>query len=284
MTVSASVAVTSPGGGTPSGTIAISDGGTGTGDTCTITLPSTSCMLTPSSGGTKALTASYSGDGSFATSGAPSASLTVNPSQPGTVLISSAATSVFGQSVTLTATITPATGGAIPKGSVTFCDGATTASDAACVGGTTLCPATTVVAGTGNASATCVAPSLSVATHALSAVYSGDGSNNKPSNAILSQIVNAANTTTTIGSLSAITLGNSVTVNVIVAAKAPGQGTPGGSVTVTDGSANCTATLNASSAGSCSLTPPAPAGNHSISAVYTATTNFATSTGTTTRS
>ncbi|MBR0344117.1 MAG: Ig-like domain repeat protein [Rudaea sp.] len=277
VTVNAQVTVTSPGSGTPTGTITIGDGGAQAGDNCTISLPATSCVLTPSTAGTKTLTAQYNGDGSFGASTAPSGSLVVNPSQPGTALTSSANPSVFGQSATLTATITPAAGGAIPTGAVTFCDGATSATDANCAGGTKLCAAVNVAAGSGSASAVCTVSTFGVATHSLSAVYAGDG-NNQPSNATLNQIVNAADTTTTLTPPSAINLGDSLTVQVSVAAKAPGTGTPAGSVTIHDGSASCSAALS-NGAGSCTLTPPAPAGTHNLSATYTATADFATSMG-----
>ena len=56
--VTAGVTVNSPGGGTPTGTIIVSDGAT----TCAITLPATSCNLPSTSVGVKTLTATYNGD------------------------------------------------------------------------------------------------------------------------------------------------------------------------------------------------------------------------------
>jgi hypothetical protein len=72
--VTAGVAVTAPGAGTPSGTIAISDGTSN----CVITLPATSCNLTPTSAGAKTLTATYGGDASFNSSVSAGAAHTVN--------------------------------------------------------------------------------------------------------------------------------------------------------------------------------------------------------------
>jgi hypothetical protein len=63
--VVASVAVVAPGAGTPTGSIAITDGGSG----CTIALPATSCAFTPTRAGMRTLTATYApADGNFAAS------------------------------------------------------------------------------------------------------------------------------------------------------------------------------------------------------------------------
>jgi len=56
------VQVEQPGAGTPTGTVAVSDG---VGDTCTITLPSQTCALTPTAPGTLTLVARYQGDANF---------------------------------------------------------------------------------------------------------------------------------------------------------------------------------------------------------------------------
>jgi hypothetical protein len=73
--VPASVAPSAPGAGAPTGTITVSDG---SGDTCTITLPATSCTLTVASAGTKAITAGYNGDVNFNASASAATSQTVN--------------------------------------------------------------------------------------------------------------------------------------------------------------------------------------------------------------
>ncbi|MBR0345620.1 MAG: Ig-like domain repeat protein, partial [Rudaea sp.] len=271
--VSAAVAVVAPGAGTLSGTIAVSDGGSGPGDTCTIVLPAMACSLTPSSAGAKALTATYTPDSVASanfTGSSASGSLTVAAAPSGMSLASSVNPSAFGENVVFTATVTPANGGVPPGGTVTFLDGAAP-----------LCPPTALLPGAASASVTCAAPALAVGNHPISASYSGDA-NNQPATATLAggQTVQAAATTTTITPLALITLGTGVAVQVTVAAQAPGAGTPSGTVVVSDGGVTCTATLSNGS-GSCTLTPKAPAGVHSISAVYTATANFAMSSGTT---
>ncbi|HQR10700.1 MAG TPA: Ig-like domain repeat protein [Casimicrobiaceae bacterium] len=108
--VTASVTVTPPGTGTPTGTVTISDGTAN----CTITLPATSCNLTPLSTGGKTLTASYGGSASFAASVSPGVAHTVNQ----TPSITSANNATFQAGVSGTFTVT-ATGAPLPVLSVT---------------------------------------------------------------------------------------------------------------------------------------------------------------------
>ncbi len=187
--VTATVAVGEPGAGTLSGSIAVSDGDSGTGDHCTITLPATSCPLTPSSAGSKTLTAVYSPDTAasvnFTGSSAKPLGLIVGAASPGMNLVSSVNPSTYGQSVTFTATVTPPAGGVIPTGSVVFSDGETL-----------LCAAVNLVAGTSNATAICTTSTLSVGTHVITARYAGDA-NNQSSSAVVSQVVNKADQTLT---------------------------------------------------------------------------------------
>jgi uncharacterized repeat protein (TIGR01451 family)/uncharacterized delta-60 repeat protein len=75
VTVSASVAVVSPGSGTPTGTINVTDGT----DSCTITLPATSCDVALGARGAHTLTASYAGDANF--TGSTSAGVTHHVNQ-----------------------------------------------------------------------------------------------------------------------------------------------------------------------------------------------------------
>ncbi len=58
ISVGATVSVVSPGWGPVTGTVTVSDGTA----SCTITLPATSCSLTPTTAGAKTITASYAGD------------------------------------------------------------------------------------------------------------------------------------------------------------------------------------------------------------------------------
>ena len=83
-----------------------------------------------------------------------------------TVVSSSANPSTSGQSVTLTATVAPTSGGGAPTGTVNFKDGGTTISG---------CGLQTV-GGSGPYTATCTTSALSVGSHTITGIYSGDTS------------------------------------------------------------------------------------------------------------
>ena len=183
VTVTATVAVTAPGAGTPTGTIAIG-GGVEPGERCTITLPATGCTLTPNSAGTRSLSAVYTpdaaADANFTGSSATAVTFVVNPAQAGATLISSVNPSRYGQGATFTATVTPTAGGVVPIGTVNFADGVTV-----------LCSNVTLAAGTNSATATCTNDTLNVGSHDIAVTYAGDA-NNQASSATLTQVVDKA--------------------------------------------------------------------------------------------
>ena len=73
-----------PGSGTPTGTVAISDGVDG----CTITLPASSCNWTPTTTGTRMVVATYSGDANFSGSVSPAkAHVVVSVAQQSTITV-----------------------------------------------------------------------------------------------------------------------------------------------------------------------------------------------------
>jgi hypothetical protein len=121
--------------------------------------------LTDPSVGTHAITAVYGGDANFASSQGTTSVVSTATSTGGTTgttpvtvaLTSSSATPTFGQSVTFTATLTPQ-GTTAPTGTIAFYDGTTR------LGTGTL---------TGDV-ATFTTTALAVATHSITAVYSGD--------------------------------------------------------------------------------------------------------------
>lgn len=154
--VTVGLAVTAPGAGTPTGTITVSDGSA----ICGIALPTTSCNLTPSSAGAKTLTAAYGGDAHFSGSNSAGVGHTVNPANGTTTLSSSANPSMVGKAVTLTASVF----GASPSGTVNFRDGNGS------IGG---CAAQLVVSG----QASCITSGLTLGSHNITAVYSGDAIN-----------------------------------------------------------------------------------------------------------
>ena len=180
--------------------------------------------------------------------------------------------SVFGQSVTFTATVNavaPASG--TPTGSVTFLDGSITLGTATLSSG---------------GKATLTTKVLPAGSDTITAVYSGDSNFTTSTSTALTQTVyQDATTTTVVSSASPSVYGQSVTFKATVNAVAPGSGTPTGSVTFTftflDGSTTQdTAPLN--SGGKATFTTKAlpVGGSYTITAVYGGDSNFTTSTST----
>jgi hypothetical protein len=191
------------------------------------------------------------------------------PAVTTTSLTSSANPSVFGQPVTLTATVSPAgSGGAQPGGTVAFFDGAQQIG-------------TGTLNGQSPDRATLAAPPFAVGSHTLTAVYAGSGGFTGSTSAALIQQVNQAHTATSLSATpSPSTFGRAVTLNAAVAPVAPGAGTPSGTVAFFDGSAQVgTAPL---AAGAASLsTATLSGGTHALKAVYQGDASFAGSTSAT---
>jgi hypothetical protein len=262
VTFTATVSANSPGSGTPTGPVTFSYGSTTLG---TVTLTGGSASFTTTSPmpvGGPTIKASYSGDTNFKASTGTLAQ-TVNQDGTTTALVSSANPSVYGQSVTFTATVTAnAPGSGTPTGSVTFTNGSTTLGTVALSGGT----------------ASYSTAKLATGLDAITATYDGSTSF-IISGASLNQTVDQdASSATVSSSLNPSVYGQSVTFTALVSAAAPGSGTPTGTVTFMEGStALGAATLNAS--GKATLkTSSLPAGSDSITVVYSGDTNFVTST------
>jgi len=256
VSVTWTVNVTAPGAGTPTGLVTVSDGVDG----CSAAVAAGGCSVNLTTVGTRSLTATYDGDLNFAGSASSPTDHTVSAAATTTVLGSSLNPSTFGASVTLTATVTGP--GGTPTGTVQFKDGAADLG------------APTALNGAGVA--TFATSALSVASHPITAVYSGDATYATSTSAVVDQVVDPAPTTTTITTdLSAATVVNQgYTVNFTVTS---GDGTPTGSVTVSDGDGgSCGPVTLTAGAGSCLLTSLS-AGTKTVVATYAATTDFATS-------
>jgi hypothetical protein len=168
-------------------------------------------------------------------------------------LISSKNPSTFGQSVTLTATVS----GVNPTGTVQFKDGGTNLGSAVTLNGAGQALLTTA--------------SLAAGSHSITAVYSGDVSNTGAASSALTQSVGqAATSVSLVSSLNPSQVGQSVTFTATVAS---GGGTPTGLVNFLDG---------ASVLGSASLsggiasfsTSALTLGSHTITASFAASGNF----------
>jgi hypothetical protein len=182
-----------------------------------------------------------------------------------TTLASSANVSVWNQPVTFSAGVAaPISGTPAPTGTVTFTDTTT---------GQTL---GTVTLSSGGASVTVAG--LSVGTHNVTALYSGD-SNYISNSAVVTQTVNQGPTTATITTSAGTSIpAQAVTFTVSVSSTAPGSGVPTGSVDIRDTISGIDLGPVALVNGSATLTTSAlPLSTYNFQAIYSGDPNFLTS-------
>ncbi len=245
----------------PTGMVTFLEGTTVLG-TGTLSMGHATFMTSTLGAGTHMVTAQYGGDGSFGASTSAAHTQTVNKAGTTTVLDSMPNPSVFGQTVTLTATVsTTATGTLVPTGTVTFLEG-------------------TTVLGTGTVSmghATFTISTLTVGAHSLTARYEGDANFTTSTSGAHSQSVNQAMTTTMLDSTpNPSVFGQTVTFTATVTGVGTSQ-VPTGTVTFLEGTTTLgTGTLTNGRA--TFTTTTLSVGTHTITARYEATTNFASST------
>ena len=206
--------------------------------------------------GTQALTATYSGDNNFAASSA-TASNVIGKATPSASVLSSAAPAVFGQTITYTALVASDAGK--PSGTVTFFDGEKQLGVSA-------------IGSSGQA--VFATASLSTGTHAINAVYSGDGSF-VTSSGSYSQIVGTDSVAISLtSSQSPLSYGLSVTYTAQVSAGQKGATLPSGGVVFSDGT-TVLGTAGLTQGFASLRVDSMSAGSHSISAAYLGDDNFA---------
>jgi hypothetical protein len=253
--------------GTPTGTVQFTIDGSNFGSPVTLS-GGTATSLSDSTltAGTHTITATYSGDNTYNGSSGLLAGGQVVQNQTGsssTVVTSSANPSVYGQSVTFTATIT-GSGNGTPTGTVQF------QIDGNSIGGSVA-----VTTSRGITTASLSTSTLSAGTHPVTAVYNGD-SHFTSSSGSASQTVNRASTST-LGNSSASSLvpGQSVTVSATVSVNAPGSGTPTGTVDFYDTTAATDLGSVPLSSSNASLpVTDLPLGNNTITLSYSGDSNF----------
>jgi hypothetical protein len=237
--------------------------GNGNGSS-TASLSTTAGQLPESSTGLE-ITALYAGSNDFGFSMSTSQTLIVTQASTAVTLGSSANPSVFGQSVVLTATPS-ATGGsvAVPTGAVTFSDGSTALG--------------TVTVSSGSASLTVSA--LAVATHQITAAFTGSGPFGNSASSALSQVVSASPSATSLSVTPVGTsrFGTTLDLTISVMAAGNGSGTPDGTVIVTDNGTQIDSLTLTGGAASFSI-PSAFAATHTFVATYEGSTDFQTSNG-----
>jgi len=263
ITLTATVSANAPGSGTPTGTVTFFAGnvplGPGTlNSSGKATLTTSSLPL-----GSNSITASYASDGHYQSGNSAAITQTINQATTKSVVTSSDRSSVFGQNVTFTATVTVTKpGSGMPTGTVMFIDG-----------NTALGPGTLNGAG----QATYSTSSLAVGSHSISAVYEGSTDFASSTSAAITQKVTKAPTAGAVTApQNSISTNTQVTFTATIVPTAPGAGTPTGTVTFYDGS-TVLARKTLGSNGQVSLTMSwAKAGTHKIKAVYSGDGNFNT--------
>jgi hypothetical protein len=255
--------VTSKTTGQPTGTVTFLDGTTTLGSSSVNGSGDATFSTSILTIGTHNITAVYGGSANFNGSTSPVLSQVVQEGNTSTALASSSNPSLMSQSVTLTATVNSGTG-VMPTGTVKFMDGTIVLGSSSLNGGGVAAFSTAA---------------LSVGTHSLTAVYSGNSNSDPSTSSVLSQVVQKANTTTTLSSVP-----GSANLNQAVsftAAVVPGvAGVPTGTVTFLDGSTQLgSGALSGGGVASFS-TSALTAGTHSISAAYSGDSNFNVSTST----
>ena len=256
--------VIGPSVGIPTGTVDFYDGATllCSGETLNVQ-GGTSCgpISNLSTGTHSNITAVYSGDTDFNGSTSDPYEQVVNKADTTTSVTSDINASVFGQAVTFTATVAAVLPGVgTPNGTVEFWDGATDLGPGTLAGG--------------QANSAPIS-NLSVGSHSITAVYAATSDFNTSTSPALTQVVNKADTTTSVtADVNASVFGQAVTFTATVAAVLPGVGTPTGTVEFWDGATDLgPGTLSGGQADSAPISSLS-VGSHNITAVYAATTSF----------
>jgi len=259
--------------GTPTGTVQFTVDGATFGNPVALVGTQATSAPDPTLGlGNHTVVAIYSGDSAHATS--TSSTLTVhvhNTLVPTTTSLAvSDASTVFGQSVDLTATVAPRSGGGDPTGSVTFTDGTTTLG-------------TAQISNTGAGDQAVLTTSdLPVGGHTITATYSGDDNFDTSTSAPVAQSVAQAGTITSVTSDATGTpvSGQAVTYTATVSVAPPGAGTPDGTAQLKIDGANVGDPVTLS--GGVAIFAPVTtltAGTHNVVVTYSGTTNYAASAG-----
>jgi hypothetical protein len=276
VTFTAAVTADSSSAGTPTGSVQFTDNGATIGGGVTLAAGVASVSSSSLTVGTHNIVATYTSDSSTFLGGSGTLSQEVDMASTSTGLTSSANPAVFGQPVTLTASVGAlAPGAGTPTGTVTFSDGTTTLGSAFLSGGV----------------ASMTTSGLAVGGHSLTASYGGDGNFN-PSGGTLTETVNKAPTAAAVGSsANPSVFGQTVTFSAIICPLAPSSNPtqlPSGAVTFTaDGAATPfdTETISATSApAGCEAATSIAVGSlsvatHPISVSYLGDANFLASSG-----
>jgi hypothetical protein len=221
-------------------------------------------ILSAGSGQSEAVTFTPTDATDYKTASATASVNVVQAATTSSTVSLSSATAVFGQPVTLTATVSNTQTAVTPSGSVGFYSGSTELGAAP--------------VGAGGV-ATLTVSSLGRGKHTITASFSDPAVNFAPSGSpsgVSLTITQASTTTALTTTTTTAVFSQAVTFTATVATVAPSAATPTGSITFMDGS-TVLQTVRLSG-GSASLTTSLLAvGSHSITATYNGTSNFGAS-------
>ena len=250
-------------GATPTGSVTFMDGSTTLGFA---PLNSQGVAILSAAGhfwtvGNHSLTAVYAGDSNNTGSTSSTRVQIVNTATTTTTLISSLTPAGLGANITFTASVTGNGGG--PTGTVQFLDGTNPLG-------------TVTLSATNPATASFSTTNLSVGTHSITAVYSGDALDGRSTSTPFTETIQTATIATTIQpSANPVLFNAPLTISVQVT----GDGSvPGGTVALQDGSTTI-ATLPVPANGLILFKNPAlTIGTHTLTGVYSGDTNHSAAT------
>jgi large repetitive protein len=249
---------------TPTGTVTFSSNGIVLGPPVTLNASGQAVLpLSNLTVGSDSIIATYSGDTDDVGGLSQTLVQIVNKATTSVIVTASPASPIFGAPITLTANLI-GTGGTL-TGTITFEDGGTSIG-------------TANVNGSSPLTASFNLTSLSVGSHAITAIYSGDANNyqSSPSPSITVVVQQIATGTALTSSSNPGVLNQSLTLAATVS-DISGSIAPGGTVGFQDGGIVIgTAPLNAGGVASLPIST-LPLGSHSIVAIYSGDTNHATS-------
>lgn len=282
VTVNVSVAPDGLGSGTPTGSVSVTATKGGSTKTCSIaalSFGSGSCSISLDAVGDWTVTAAYNGDSNFNSCLSGDVIQTVGKVASTTTVSTTPSPSVKGQAVTFNVAVAKSGPGSGILGK--------TVTVTAVKGSITKTCTTPDIGTTGISS--CIISLDSVGEWIVSAAYSGNDDFKISVSPEISHVVNQIPTATTITTNpSPSSAGQTITVNVDVSKSGAGTGIPTGTVSVTavragGGTASCadiTLSSTDSGKGSCSL-KLSLAGTWTISAIYSGSLDFISSSGST---
>ncbi|HEY1216349.1 MAG TPA: Ig-like domain repeat protein, partial [Bryobacteraceae bacterium] len=249
--------------GSPTGTVTFQDGSATLSSVAINGSGVAQVTVNTLSVGSHNITASYSGDTNTINAVSNAVTQTVNKDTSLTTLGAAPSSIKAGEPLTLTATVTNS-GLVAVTGSVTFKDGSNTLGTANL---------------NGSGIATWTATGLSGGAHSFTAVYSGDTNNSTGTSTALNFTVDTISTTTLLSSsASTVDAGAQLQLSATVTPSQTTGGQVTGTVTFYDGSIVLgTATVPANGVAQFPTTS-LTVGSHTLTATYSGSTNYATST------